>query len=191
LVEINQAVLVDKRVQSPPTPPQQTQELQLINAVSASSAITSNKKRNPSPSKVDQPTGINVSISDSDIITTKQGGREKNGPAATKNDRKTGDGKVSLTMCLSYCYIQPNPKRTVKEVPDVYRIIKLDDLAVHFNMTEKLCLLCRETFTESHLHSVKRHMVSRFNSFYYFRNFSTVNIAGSLTSCFNEKLAIL
>lgn len=40
----------------------------------------------------------------------------------------------------------------------MYRIIKLDDLAVHFNMSEKLCLLCRETFTESHLHSVKRHM---------------------------------
>jgi hypothetical protein len=40
----------------------------------------------------------------------------------------------------------------------MYRIIKLDDLAIHFNMSEKLCLLCRETFTESHLHSVKRHM---------------------------------
>ncbi|KAI6171633.1 hypothetical protein M3Y98_00884200 [Aphelenchoides besseyi] len=177
-----------KRVQTPPTPARGysvDQNAVFTSAPTATVNSATSKKRHPSPSKTEaQPLGIStsylnaqqpggqplssiVSSAATAVITaippsstqpqsaaTATNGDESKAPTATpkttgqsggtKSDKK-GEGKV-------------NAKRTVKEVPDVYRIIKLDDLNVHFNMTQKLCLLCQETFTESHLHSVKRHM---------------------------------
>lgn len=96
---MNQTVAVDKRVQSPPTPPQQTQDLILSGVVTAPVSSSSTKKRNPSPSKVDPPTTANVVIAETESALLNAikpaSAKANNGPANAKTERKTGDGKVS------------------------------------------------------------------------------------------------